>query len=323
LELAQLYNLYAGLAEVLSASQAKEIPSWFLLEGLDWPFAISNDHQDSWIANPVARLAQEAMDAVPRVSRPTRWQEYKDLFFASEGPSVWLYESYYLDGRVAGPSTFALKKIYAQASLAPTGAELADHAAGELSFLAFLTVQERNNPNEAQVWKSARRLFVQNHAQRWLPVVGQQLIQSEYPSWKAIGHLLIASLNPAKREIKIPDDGKVPSLISTSACSLCGFCSQLCPTQALSMAENTSSTSLKLIKELCIQCNKCEQICPEDIIAMVAGSSVQSHTLLRSSPRVKCPKCGKAHVSEAEMESVANKIGNSDYLSYCIDCRGM
>ncbi len=198
-----------------------------------------------WPKRKAPRIGLKPSRGWPRFQEPLLKPCNPPMMYSSSGqgrPPIWLYESYHLDGRIPGGATFTVKSIYAQAGLETDSAELPDHAALELAFLAFLCQQEMWDEHSQQEWREARRLFIKNHAGKWLPSVGHGLIQSPYPAWQAIDHLIV-SLQATKRKSR-PERAELPQIADAPACNLCGFCVQICPSRALHIHENQDAYSL-------------------------------------------------------------------------------
>ena len=104
-------------------------------------------------------------------------------------------------------------------------------------------------------------------------------------------------------------------------CSLCGFCVQVCPTQALSIFETQNTTALHLAVDRCSGCARCERICHTGVLQMGSSRPTEETTTLFQSARARCAACGKATVSESELGSVAEQIGSPEWLDYCLECR--
>ncbi len=332
-------DLYHALAEALS-----EPPAWMAAPGREWPlFEIATR------LAPDARClsALAAIRAEPLAGRRKR---YAALFVGSGRPQFWLYESAFLTGRILGPETFAVEKLYRAAGLDTIGAELPDHASMELAFLAHLAAAGQTDDE---------RLFAKNHADRWLPQLGRALAHSGDEVYAPIGQLLADWLEEAKcgmmnareacgmratraecgmrsagtdssfiihhakRSFRIQ---KLPLIPQAESCSLCGFCVQVCPTRALAVRETSGETKLVLNDGACNGCGKCERICQSRALKMerdLRGLAQRSDglTVLRESPRARCGACGAPTVSRAELEFVAAQIGHPAWLDYCLDCR--
>lgn len=318
-----LASIYTALAETLTPLGVGDLPGWLAAPGRDWPLFFPATELAARNSSPAWRDAILAVAEVGAASLASRQVEYEALFVGIGSPPVWLYESYYENGRLLGPATFQVKKLYTQAGLEVNSAELPDHAALELTFLAFLTAQESQANGHAGEWLAVRNLFIKNHAGRWLPTVGETLIRSPYPAWAAIGHLLIASLVKAR-----PAPGKqeacagFPVITQAGNCTLCGFCVQACPTRALVVHEDEATTILWMIPEKCVHCNKCTEICTENALQLSSESQPDGPIPLCESPRSNCPMCGTPTVSQAELEAIVTQLGEHPrWLDYCLDCR--
>lgn len=317
------HDLFTGLAQALATPDLSGLPAWFAAPGKDWPLfdvavqMAAHSPSSSWIE------AVDALEQVAASSLTYRTQTYQSVFFGQGAPPIWLYESMHSQGRIPGSSTFTVEALYKQAGLEVIGAELPDHACNELSFLAFLAMHEARDGNESDTWTAVRKLFMKKHAGRWLPEVGRTLSRSPYPEWAAIGRLLIASLMPQSASQSALAEGfGIPSMQQEAACDLCGFCVQVCPSNALGIREDAQFTELWLQADICIRCKKCEKVCPKGALSMGDGEITLQKTLLKSSPRAICPLCGEATVSQVELDAVAERLGDRpDWLEYCLSCR--
>lgn len=317
-----LSPIYAGLAQALAPPSYDPPPAWFCAPGRDWPIFEPAVQIAARQANPHWRQAIEALAAVKTSSRAARRAEYKALFIGQGRPPIWLYEARHVNGRIPGPATFTVQNIYKQAGLESEGAELPDHAALELSFLAFLSRQEIESADTERL--AVRRLFIKNHAGLWLPDVGRALMHSAYPAWQALGQLLVASLSPNTRPPRSSEASEVahPVILEPSDCTLCGFCVQSCPTRALSIHEDDSATALWLAAKRCISCEQCARVCLSKALAMEGASNTSTPVLLRQSERAICPACKTHTVSQAELEAIVTQLGEHPrWLDYCLDCR--
>ncbi|PJB67581.1 MAG: hypothetical protein CO094_03610 [Anaerolineae bacterium CG_4_9_14_3_um_filter_57_17] len=316
--------LYSGLAETLASPGTLGLPAWMSLAGKEWPFFNEVTRLAAMIGTKAWTRAAVALSEVSSSALTTRQAEYEQLFVGATHPPIWLYESHYVDGRMLGPTTFALSKLYTACGLEADGAELPDHAALELSFLAYLARQESAAMDAVQIreWGETRKLFIKSHAGVWLPEVGKTLARSNYPAWVAIGLLLTASLTEQKITPQLKTTSPLlPQIKEMDKCILCGFCVQVCPTRALAIHEDRETTSLWLSSPLCVHCNKCMHVCPEKVIEM-GEENLPSHLiLLCESPRGICPKCGEPTFSQAEIKAVVDKIGNPPWVEYCLKCR--
>lgn len=325
---AMLAPIYTGLSEILAPPDEGNSSDWVLLPGKEWPIFKAAVQLVSHCERPSKPLRNAVLNLadVPARCKYEHLESYNRLFIGREGPIIWLYESKHISGRIPGPATFIVQSLYTKAGLEIIGAELADHASLELAFLAFLAQKECGDKEDISIWAEARQLFIKKHAGRWLPGVGKRLMQTTTPFWVAVGSLLIAVLHKTRKKT-IHESGsnvhKVPTLSNSKNCSLCGFCMQTCPTQALNITEDTSTTELRLKPALCIDCGKCVHICPDNLILMEDDETSNNETVvLRQSTRLKCPQCGCATVSQVELETVAARLGSKpEWLTFCVDCR--
>ncbi|MBT3390414.1 MAG: 4Fe-4S dicluster domain-containing protein [Chloroflexi bacterium] len=227
-----------------------------------------------------------------------------------------------MSGRIIGPTTFQVKKLYEKAGVMLNSAELPDHAALEISFLAYLAEQESLSGADAEDWRAVREAFVEKHAGRWLPTIGGQLLRSPYPAWAAVGYILDACFAEEKPIPKIcPVQTGSPMIIRAEDCTLCGFCVQTCPEKALKIHEDEHTTALWLLAEHCTQCRKCGQVCDQKALSYEIRK-LPAAALLRQSHRATCPACSAQTVSQAEINAIATRLGEHPrWLDYCLDCR--
>jgi len=319
-----LANIYRSLAHLLALSNSTNSLPWLVNPGREWPLYGMALELAAELNSSAWDKAAAELEKVAAAPREARQVEYQSLFVSQGRPAIWLYESQHLDGRIPGPTTFQLKKLYAEAGLETSSAELPDHAALELTFLAYLTEQGSCTNGYAKDWLAVRDLFIKNHAGRWLPTVGQQLMQSSSPAWAAVGQLLITSLTKEKPKSphKIQSEaGVFPEIALEKDCTLCGFCVQVCPVNALKIQEDEQATTLWLIPKNCTHCRKCEKICHSNAIKLIA-SKISSKSLLRQSKRAICSACSAPTVSQVELQTVAAMLDeHPTWLDYCMDCR--
>jgi ferredoxin len=315
-----LAAIYSALAEILVSRQQEDLPPWIATAGSEWPIfqevvRLANISQSQSYKQAVTELSE-----IPTAPLPSRWAEFESITKRGNSHPVWLHESMYVDGRIPGPTTFKVKSLYKLAGLEIVGAELADHISLELKFIAFLIRQEYQDEDNANYWNTARQLFIQQHAQRWVPQVGVRFARSSDPAWNFIGQLLETILF-AHRDRFTPKNGLLPKIEEVELCSLCGFCAQVCPTKALYIIEDETFTVLMINKDACIGCSKCERICPEHVLGMNRIDWNLAEEILFESPRVKCSECGQPMFSQAEFNFSAARLDNPSWLSLCISCR--
>jgi len=298
-------DLYATLAETLA-----EPPDWMSLPGREWPLFETVAGLVSEFE--VARHHLDLLACIPPEEPHLRWERYTAIF-ASGKPRFWLYESAALTGKILGPQTFEMARLYRDAGLEPTGAELPDHISLELAFLSHLAES------------SQEKGFLERHA-LWMINLGSALSRSGDEVYAPIGALLADWLEftstPPCFDKKEGKRVRVPSLPRPYECTLCGFCVQVCPTRALKVLEDSKNTLLVLDAADCIHCGKCEMICEFHALKMnpPTASEISVQTL-RESPHVQCQNCGQPVVSQAEMDYIISQIGKADWQHLCLDCR--
>jgi ferredoxin len=315
----KLGSAYQLLAEALAAPA----PDWITQAGSEWPLYASVKDIAEQSSLPALGLACAMMECVRAESLDQRQARYWRLFASPELP---LYEALALGYPLAaGTLVQNLHRIYKAAQLAVVGAELPDHASVELAFLSHLAAQEAVHGGDANQWRGIRRSFIQQHAGCWLPGLGYKLCQQDDPVYESIGRVLSAiftvSDSPPRRRSMVAER-RLPSVSITQACDLCGFCTQVCPANALVINETFRVTTLWLTAEICTGCGKCVGVCPSNTLKLVTDTALQSDGVLRISPRSVCTRCGQPTVSQAELDAIRARIGDAEWLSLCLTCRG-
>ncbi len=325
-------DLYKAQAELyyLLAETLVEPPLWLAEAGTGWPLFAVVAQLAQLTESRAARRAVEAIRAIPAEDISIRQRRYRLVTTGAGGAPLSLYESMHREGKLYGPSTLAVMQIYHIAGLEPDGAELPDHASVELSFLGWMADKAAASPADAANWQGLARKFIAVHAAEWLPTVGQTLAFSDDAVYAPIGYLLVDWLKEAARPPR-PKRAKtkacnlrLPVIPDGDACTLCGFCVQVCPTQALLIKETGTETGLILKPLECISCGKCERVCEYDALIMQkTGDTVRTEPhALRVSERVACAHCGTPMVSAAELNAIAVMLGERpQWLNYCMECR--
>ncbi|MBQ5707151.1 MAG: 4Fe-4S dicluster domain-containing protein, partial [Peptococcaceae bacterium] len=99
-----------------------------------------------------------------------------------------------------------------------------------------------------------------------------------------------------KQQLPIPKAQELPFRhLQCTACTFCGACMHICPTQALEIKNEPEEKQLLFHPELCINCNLCNAICMQHGLTwenfMTAEQFVQSPTLLAHSQEHICSQC--------------------------------
>jgi len=314
-------DVYYALAEAFAPDGP---PEWLVRPGREWPlFAAAarlGQHSEA------ARRAVEVIAEIGAESLAARRARHAALFAGVGRPRFWLYESAHRSGRLLGPEAFVVERFYQMAGLEIVGAELPDHASLELAFGAFLAERQADDVERANQWQRVERRFIANHAGRWLPDLGRALARSEDVVYAPIGQLLADWLAESARPRRAATPSfRSPAIPRAEACTLCGFCVQVCPTRALAICESLTESVLVLSASACVGCAKCERVCGPGALKMsqlpLGRVSAGGRHVLRQSPRARCPGCGQPTVSEAELAYVATQIGHPAWLDYCPECR--
>lgn len=148
-------------------------------------------------------------------------QDFMDLLASPTGKFVQPWESVYRDeqvtdeeGRTArllcGPSARAVACAYRRAGVdyVPSGlADLPDNAGVELGFLSNLCERQRAAADagqlaEAEALVEHQRQFVEDHAGRWFPVLGDALAtRAETDLYRGVGAMLRALIEAEQRPL--------------------------------------------------------------------------------------------------------------------------
>ncbi len=303
-------RLYTQLAESMA-----EPPEWLSLVGRCWPLfdTLAGLMADWEAAEPyLVRLAN-----IPEEQPAQREERYAALFSTAK-PMVYLYETAARTGKILGPQTFELARLYRKAGLELHSAELPDHISVELEFLAFLSRQEGGQQLERQ--------FLAAHG-AWMVDLGRYLARSGDGVYAVIGKLVADWLESVRSEAAARRSqptgyGAFPIIHDPEPCTLCGFCVQACSTHALRILEDNDQTVLIFSAENCTHCGKCYQICSFKALKMEKYRVDPTRDYsLRSSPVVHCQKCARPIVSEAELAYITSQIGASPWQQLCMDCR--
>lgn len=288
------------------------------------------------LGSAACRRALFALEELP----PIAGEEIRKRFeLATSRPGrrpLALYESLATTGRLLGPAVEQVEAIYRQWGLEPED-DLPDGASVELAFMAFLTAAEAEAistgaTGQVRELRNAQRTFLQEHILPWMPQLGRALAASEDPYIMPIGHLLEEFLREDQLRLLTPRQGRsradIPFVVDGERCSLCGFCVQTCPTGALWVGENEAETSLLLNPDRCIGCAKCLPVCPDSALRMTSRNGVgQGPVALHRSERARCPHCGAATVSQAELNAVFARLEAGPDLRYrlslCNRCKAL
>jgi Fe-S-cluster-containing hydrogenase component 2 len=105
------------------------------------------------------------------------------------------------------------------------------------------------------------------------------------------------------------------------ACTFCRTCVSFCPAGAI--IRDAENGRLVFTHALCFACNLCVQACPENAIKLekVIDFGSLAERVVFEDEVIKCPSCGKAHMSKRAYEKLKVLSGMEASLLFCTDCR--
>ena len=91
-----------------------------------------------------------------------------------------------------------------------------------------------------------------------------------------------------------------PQLHADARCCDRRMCVALCPTAALSVADDGASSHLQWSSDRCIACGTCVRACPEATLSLSPHGGSAGVQTLASHPRARCTSCGDAFTPRDE-----------------------
>lgn len=88
-----------------------------------------------------------------------------------------------------------------------------------------------------------------------------------------------------------------PQLHADASCCDHRMCTALCPTAALTVADDGAAAHLQWSSERCIACGTCVRACPETALNLSAHGGMAGMQTLASHLRLRCPSCGDAYTA--------------------------
>lgn len=145
--------------------------------------------------------------------------------------------------------------------------------------------------------------------------ISQEVVQKEptiFPSRLPLYALYI------KNELPMSDEKELPfRQLNCTACTFCGACVHICPTQALEIKTIDDQKQLLFHPELCINCNLCKTICMQHGLEwedyFTVEQFMQSPIQLAYSPEHCCSICSHEFY---QWPSIQN-----DETPICVFCR--
>ncbi len=121
--------------------------------------------------------------------------------------------------------------------------------------------------------------------------------------------------------------------VDQAACTVCLACASLCPTNALTAA-NEDQAELRFVEGDCVQCGICVAGCPERAISLMPrltfDAAARGHQrTLAEAQLFRCVECGSPFISRAVLESSMRRLKDHPMLSgdgvrllqLCMECR--
>ena len=102
-------------------------------------------------------------------------------------------------------------------------------------------------------------------------------------------------------------------------CTLCKACMNFCPMEAI----KRNGGKILFNHALCIACEMCAKACPEKAITVekVLDFGDLHEKLVFEDEMIRCPKCGKTHMSRKAYEKMKKLTGMEKSLLFCNECR--
>jgi ferredoxin len=122
-----------------------------------------------------------------------------------------------------------------------------------------------------------------------------------------------------------------------AACTLCGVCSESCPTGALQLQRESRHASLAFDPDRCTGCGACAARCPEAASGAIVAERALDLEVLRSGPSLvredamaACERCGAGIATASALRAIERRIDGSANAAVlemitrrCPQCRGM
>lgn len=121
-------------------------------------------------------------------------------------------------------------------------------------------------------------------------------------------------------------------VVNSVECTMCGTCSAVCPTGALSLVDSGGWVELTLDAAKCIACGECVTGCPEisnGAIELILRTDVTALTIgpviLNGDLTISCTTCEKPFTSARTLKRLENLLGEAytyeRYGARCPECR--
>lgn len=155
--------------------------------------------------------------------------------------------------------------------------------------LVEIDVQEVSPP-------AGRRKRRSTRANRATPAISRrslfrlgQLEPATEPARDATLQTLPRSANARQTLLASHPQPALPQLEVSQACTACGGCVSICPTDALTLEDGALSVS----PTACVACAECVRICPEQAISLLAPRAQRDPRVLIQVTRGRCTRCDR------------------------------
>lgn len=115
------------------------------------------------------------------------------------------------------------------------------------------------------------------------------------------------------------------------ACTLCGVCAQVCPAQALTLAQEAQAETLRFSHARCVGCGLCAESCPEHVLHLERVLDLDDLAgpprLLARAEVVRCRRCHQPIAPASMLVKVQQALGalaphgRWDLQQWCAGCR--
>jgi ferredoxin len=108
-------------------------------------------------------------------------------------------------------------------------------------------------------------------------------------------------------------------IVINDNCTLCNTCKNFCPTNAI----RKDFEKILFTHALCIACGLCVKACPENAISLerVLDFGNLQEIVVFEDEMIRCPRCGKPHISKKAYERLKAITGMERSLLFCKECR--
>jgi Fe-S-cluster-containing dehydrogenase component len=110
---------------------------------------------------------------------------------------------------------------------------------------------------------------------------------------------------------------KVWAVHITNTCVVCGGCTQVCPTNALTLQSDGVNIHLHLDANECIGCETCLGACALD--AITSDWVDAPAQIVATSEWARCQSCGQIMATRAELDTMRERLQAAGFSSTLLD----